>query len=103
MYNIQALAHLSRSLTRLIYRVGVEPASVRGWVRPSVRLLTRLNMNISETSRPIATKFYFKLHWGGEKAALGFAADRFRTLVSISSCYNVEKNGVATLFRLFFI
>ena len=42
-------------------------------------------MNISETSRPIATKFYLKHHWGGEKAALGFGADQIRTLVPMAT------------------
>ena len=36
----------------------------------SVCLSTLLNINISETSGPIATKFYLKHHWGGGKAAL---------------------------------
>ena len=39
------------------------------------------NMNISETSGPVAIKFYLKHHWGGGKAALGFVPDRIRTLV----------------------
>ena len=43
------------------------------------------NMNISETSRPIAIKFYLKHHWGGEKAAIGFGADQIRTLVSMAT------------------
>ena len=42
-------------------------------------------MNISETSRPITTKFYLKHHWGGGKAALGFDADQVRTLVSMAT------------------
>ena len=37
--------------------------------RPCVRPLTLLNMNISAASRPIATKFYLKHHWGEGKAA----------------------------------
>ena len=40
--------------------------------RASVRLLTLSNMNICTTSRPIATKFYLKHHWGGGKAASVF-------------------------------
>ena len=59
--------------------MGLEPASVRPSVCASVRASTLSNMNISETSRPITTKFYLKHHWGGGKAALGFGAD----LVSI--------------------
>ena len=42
----------------------------------SVCMSTLLNMNISETSRPIAIKFYLKHHWGGGKDALGFEQDR---------------------------
>ena len=57
--------------------MGLELASVR----PS----TLSNMNISETSRPITTKFYLKHHWGGGKAALGFDADQIRTLVSMAT------------------
>ena len=41
-------------------------------------------MNISETSGPIAIKFYLNHHWGGGKAALGFGPDRIRTLVSMA-------------------
>ena len=53
--------------------------------RPCVRLLTLSNMNISATSRQIATKFYLKHHWGGGKAALGFWPDRIGTLVSMAT------------------
>ena len=42
-------------------------------------------MNISKTSRPIAIKFYLKHHWDGGKAAQGFGADQFRTLVSMAT------------------
>ena len=41
-------------------------------------------MNISETSGPIATKFYLKHHWVGGKAALGFGPDWIRTLMSMA-------------------
>ena len=41
--------------------------------------------NISETSGPIATKFYLKHHWGGGKAALCFGPDRIGTLVSMAT------------------
>ena len=61
--------------------MGLEPASVRASVRPS----TLSNMNISETSKPITTKFYLKHHWGGGKSALGFDADQIRTLVSMAT------------------
>ena len=53
--------------------------------RPCVRPLTLSNMNISATSRPIATKFYLKHHWGGGKAASGFWPDRIGTLVSMAT------------------
>ena len=46
---------------------------------------TLLNINISETSGPIATKFYLKHHWGGGKAALVFEQDRIGTLVSMAT------------------
>ena len=70
------LAHLSSRLVgELIVYHGL--ASVRR--RPSS---TISNMNISATSRPIATKFYLKHHWVRGKAALGFGPDRIRTLVS---------------------
>ena len=36
-------------------------------------------------SRPIATKFYLKHHWGGGKTALGFGPDRIGTLVSVAT------------------
>ena len=43
------------------------------------------NMNISETSRWIAIKFYMKHHGGGGGgAALGFGADQIRNLVSMA-------------------
>ena len=42
-------------------------------------------MTISETSGPIATKFYLKHHWGGVKAALDFGPDRIGTLVSMAT------------------
>ena len=44
-----------------------------------------LNINISETSGPIATKFYLKHQWGGGKAALCFEEDRIGTLVSMAT------------------
>ena len=46
---------------------------------------TLSNMSISETSGPIAIKFYLKHHLGGGKAALGFGPDRIRTLVSMET------------------
>ena len=50
-----------------------------------VCVFTFSNMNISETSWPIATKFYLKHHWVGGKDALGFGPDRIRTLVSMAT------------------
>ena len=48
-------------------------------------------MNISETSGPIATKYYLKHHWVEGKDGLGFGPDRIRTLVSMAldSCHRV--------------
>ena len=56
--------------------MGVEPASVRGCMHPSMRALTLSNINFSATSRPIVTRFYLKHHWGGGKAALCFEPDQ---------------------------
>ena len=42
-------------------------------------------MSILEASQQIAIKFYLKHHWGGGKAAWGFGADQFRTLVSMAT------------------
>ena len=59
-----------------------------GWEssrRLSVRPLTLSTMNISATSRRIATKFYLKHIWGGGKAALGFWPDWIGTLVSMAT------------------
>ena len=50
-----------------------------------VCVCTLLNINISETSEPIATKFNLKHHWGGGKAGLGFEQDRIGTLVSMAT------------------
>ena len=58
--------------------MGLEPASVR-------RVSTLSTMIISETSGPIAIKFYMKHQWGGGSAALGFGPDRIRTLVSMAT------------------
>ena len=58
---------------------------MRGCVGALVRASTFSNMNISETSRPIAIKFYLKQHWGRGKAALGFWPDRIGTLVSMAT------------------
>ena len=76
------LAHLSRRLKGelIVYQCS--------GVRRRRRCRRRqpfLNMNISEASRLIAIKFYPKHHWGGGKAAWGFGADQFRTLVSMAT------------------
>ena len=64
-------------------------------------------MNISATSRPIATKFYLKHHLGGGKAASGFWPDRIGTLVSMAThrSHRVIKreNLVSTLAPSFLI
>ena len=76
-----------------ITRIPVEPATVR--------LFTLSNMNISETNLSIATKFYLKYHWVRGKAALGFGADRIRTLVSMaikSSHRVIMEKTVSPLF-----
>ena len=54
-------------------------------VCPCVCVFTFSNINISETSGPIATKFYLKHHWAGGKAVLGFGPDQIRTLVSMAT------------------
>ena len=51
----------------------------------SVCVFTFSNMNISETSLSIVTKFYLKHDWVGVKDALGFGPDRIRTLVSMAT------------------
>ena len=58
---------------------------MRGCVGAWVRASTFSNMNISETSRPIAIKFYVKHHWGGGKARVGFNPDWLRTLVPMAT------------------
>ena len=68
----------------IVYQSSRRP-SVRPSVRASVRASTLSNINISETSGPITTKFYLKHHWGGGKAASGFRPDRIGTLVSMAT------------------
>ena len=63
------------------YSIPVEPVSVC----LCVSLPTLLNINISESGRPIETKFYLKHQWGWGKAALGFEHDRIGTLVSMAT------------------
>ena len=55
--------------------MGFEPVSVRASVC----------LNTSETSGPIAIKFYLKHHCGEGKAALGFEPVWIRTLVSMAT------------------
>ena len=43
------------------------------------------NINISATSWRITMKFYWKYHWDGGKAALGFGPDHIKTLVSMAT------------------
>ena len=50
-----------------------------------VSVSTLSNMNISETSGSIVTKFNHKHHWGGGKDALGLGPDRISTLVSMAT------------------
>ena len=50
-----------------------------------VSAFTFSNINVSETSGPVATKFYLKHHWVGGKDAAGFGPDRIRTLVSMAT------------------
>ena len=50
-----------------------------------VCVFTFSNMNISETSGSIVTKYYLKHHWVGGKDALGFGPDWIRTLVSMAT------------------
>ena len=51
----------------------------------SVCMSTLLNINISGTSGPIATKFYLNHHWDRGKVASGFGPVRIGTLVSIAT------------------
>ena len=80
--HLQFLAHLS---LRLRGELIVYQSSRRPSVRALVCASTFSNMNISETSRLIAIKFYLKHHWGGGKASVGFDPDRIRTLVSMAT------------------
>ena len=73
-------------------------------VRPCVHIF---NMNISETSGPIAFKFYLKHHWGGERDCIRFWGISIQNSGShgkrkFFKGYNGE-NVVATFSRLFFI
>ena len=76
---VQFLAHLSRRLKGELIVNSCSGVRHRHYRQPFS------NMNISEASRLIAIKFYLKHHWGGGKAAWGFGADQFRTLVSMAT------------------
>ena len=80
MFHVYLLAHLSRRLKGelIVYQCS-------GVRRRRRRRQPFSNMNISEASRLIAIKFYQKHHWDGGKAAWGFGADQFRTLVSMAT------------------
>ena len=52
---------------------------------PSVCPFTLSNIYISKASRPKATKFYLKHHWGEGKGESGFRPERIRTLVSMAT------------------
>ena len=68
-----------------------EPKAQReliGWEscgRPSVRLSTLSNINISEISWLIITNFHQKHHCGAGLTPLGFGPDRIRNLVSMAT------------------
>ena len=68
----------------IVYQSSRHP-SVRVCVGACVRASSLLNINIYETSGPIATKFYLKHHWGGGTAESGFWPDRIGTLVSMAT------------------
>ena len=61
------------------------PSAWRACVRPSVRLSTLSNINISATSWPIIIKFHQEHHWGGGLTVLGLGLDWIRTLVSMAT------------------
>ena len=77
------LAHLSRRLKGelIVYLC----SGVRRRRRRCRRRQPFSNMNISEASRLITIKFYLKHYWRRGKAAWGFGADQFRTLVSMAT------------------
>ena len=57
--------------------------SVRPSARPSARPSKLSNIYISKTSRPNATKFYQKHHWGEGKAASDFGPDPWQQIAPI--------------------
>ena len=72
-----------------------------------MRASTFSNMNISETSRPFAIKFYLNHYWGGGKASVRFDLYQIRTLVSMATNSShrviIGKNGVITFSRMLLI
>ena len=46
---------------------------------------TLSNIDIPETSRPVAIKFYLKHHWGGGKAEIVLGLDKVGTRVSMAT------------------
>ena len=57
----------------------------RAGIRPSDRASTFSNIDVCETSGPIAINFYLKHHLGGGKAALGLRQNRARTQFSMAT------------------
>ena len=57
----------------------------RAGVRPSDLAFTFSNIDVCESSGPIAIKFYLKHHLGWGKAALGFRPNRTRTQFSMAT------------------
>ena len=82
--HLHCMSNPSSILIKL-YFSSVELIVYQSSRRPSVRPSTLLNINISETSGPIATKFYLKHYLGGRKAVLCFGPDRIGTLVSMAT------------------
>ena len=88
--HLQCMSNPSSILIKLYFsspepKAHVELIVYQSSRRPSVRPSTLLNINISETSGPIATKFYLEHYLGGGKAALCFGPDRIGTLVSMAT------------------
>ena len=57
----------------------------RAGVRPSDRASSFSNIDVCETSVPIAINFYLKHHLGWGKAALGLRPNRTRTQFSMAT------------------
>ena len=63
--------------------MGDEPVSIHLSVRASTHLFTLSNLNISETSGPIAIQFDLKYNWGGGKVALSFRVTMLKILLAL--------------------